>query len=272
MERVEGKKERPRLRIIESDSESEDDVDELSMSMRHVELIDKNLTKGENQISDMDHNDVSDNISVQWRRVRRRNLQRLEEFSWSSSDEESDGNCSVSCSSDRKFPEKVAEEAATASKKINDRNFPSSSTQHSIMSSSDRKTPELNISSIREKSMGSKNKSSDEKTAFNSGISLSDFISSSSLIVSSSDDDFSLVSTNSNKKNSKKFSWSFNKRQQEYTIGGDDNLPAFSIPSNLFDKLYDFQKDGVAWMAGLYFPKIGGILGDDMGMVSRIQR
>ena len=84
------------------------------------------------------------------------------------------------------------------------------------------------------------------------------------------DDDYPLVSTKLNKKNSKKkeFSWSFNKKRQEYTIGGNDKIPAFSIPSNLYDKLYEFQKDGVAWMASLYLPKIGGILGDDMGMVS----
>jgi len=43
-------------------------------------------------------------------------------------------------------------------------------------------------------------------------------------------------------------------------------MPPFSIPSVLYEKLYDFQKDGVAWMAGLHLPKIGGILGDDMGM------
>ena len=67
----------------------------------------------------------------------------------------------------------------------------------------------------------------------------------------------------------KTFSWSFNQKRREYTIGGNDKLPAFSIPSDLYDQLYDFQKDGVAWMAGLHLPKIGGILGDDMGMVSK---
>lgn len=43
--------------------------------------------------------------------------------------------------------------------------------------------------------------------------------------------------------------------------------PNFRIPTSLFNKLYDFQRTGVQWMAGLYNARIrGGVLGDDMGM------
>ena len=61
----------------------------------------------------------------------------------------------------------------------------------------------------------------------------------------------------------KGYSWSFNKNREEYIIGGNDKIPPFTIPSSLFNKLYDFQKDGVAWLATLYLKRIGGILGDD---------
>ena len=94
-------------------------------------------------------------------------------------------------------------------------------------------------------------------------------ISDDSISLSSSDDDFSVMGNEKSPKEKKRFAWSFNKKRREYTIGGDDKLPAFSIPSDLYESLYEFQKDGVAWMAGLHIPKIGGILGDDMGMVSR---
>jgi hypothetical protein len=57
--------------------------------------------------------------------------------------------------------------------------------------------------------------------------------------------------------------WLLKKSSKEYTIAGGvhENVPDFSIPAELFDKLYDFQKDGVAWMAGLHVGKVGGILG-----------
>ena len=43
--------------------------------------------------------------------------------------------------------------------------------------------------------------------------------------------------------------------------------PAFRVPVQLWKRLYDYQKTGVSWMAGLHANRVGGILGDDMGMV-----
>jgi SNF2 family DNA or RNA helicase len=43
--------------------------------------------------------------------------------------------------------------------------------------------------------------------------------------------------------------------------------PAFRVPVTLWKRLYDYQKTGVSWMAGLHANRVGGILGDDMGMV-----
>jgi SNF2 family DNA or RNA helicase len=43
--------------------------------------------------------------------------------------------------------------------------------------------------------------------------------------------------------------------------------PAFRVPIPLWKRLYDYQKTGVSWMAGLHSNRVGGILGDDMGMV-----
>jgi SNF2 family DNA or RNA helicase len=43
--------------------------------------------------------------------------------------------------------------------------------------------------------------------------------------------------------------------------------PAFRVPVTLWKRLYDYQKTGVSWMAGLHDNRVGGILGDDMGMV-----
>ncbi|KAL3915641.1 MAG: hypothetical protein SGILL_005551 [Bacillariaceae sp.] len=65
---------------------------------------------------------------------------------------------------------------------------------------------------------------------------------------------------------SKKNTWSFNKIRREYTIGGDGKMPPFSVPEDLYEQLYEFQKDGVKWLVGLHNGKIGGCLGDDMGM------
>jgi SNF2 family DNA or RNA helicase len=43
--------------------------------------------------------------------------------------------------------------------------------------------------------------------------------------------------------------------------------PTFRVPVPLWVRLYDYQKTGVSWMAGLHVNHVGGILGDDMGMV-----
>jgi len=42
--------------------------------------------------------------------------------------------------------------------------------------------------------------------------------------------------------------------------------PDLRVPKELFDLLYDFQRTGIEWMASLHAKRIGGILGDDMGM------
>jgi DNA excision repair protein ERCC-6 len=43
-------------------------------------------------------------------------------------------------------------------------------------------------------------------------------------------------------------------------------MPNLVIPSKLFMTLFDYQKEGVAWMAGLHHGGVGGLLGDDMGL------
>ena len=70
------------------------------------------------------------------------------------------------------------------------------------------------------------------------------------------------------KTKAKKNEWAFNKVRSEYSFGGDGVMPPFSMPASLFEALYPFQRDGVMWMAGLHTGKIGGCLGDDMGMFS----
>jgi len=42
--------------------------------------------------------------------------------------------------------------------------------------------------------------------------------------------------------------------------------PDFRIPVKLFQRLFDYQKVGVQWMAGLHENRIGAILADDMGL------
>ncbi|KAI0242666.1 DNA excision repair protein ERCC-6-like [Lamellibrachia satsuma] len=45
----------------------------------------------------------------------------------------------------------------------------------------------------------------------------------------------------------------------------------FFLYKGLHDKLYDYQREGVLWMWGLYKKHKGGILGDDMGLGKTIQ-
>jgi hypothetical protein len=58
--------------------------------------------------------------------------------------------------------------------------------------------------------------------------------------------------------NASKIGWAYNKTQREYAITGAKNMPALCLPSKLYDMLYDFQKYGVRWMAGLHVDKVGG--------------
>ena len=41
---------------------------------------------------------------------------------------------------------------------------------------------------------------------------------------------------------------------------------AFSVPAELYDRMYGHQREGVRWLWGLHQGDMGGILGDDMGM------
>jgi hypothetical protein len=65
--------------------------------------------------------------------------------------------------------------------------------------------------------------------------------------------------------------WAFNKSADEFyfdtSIDKKTRWPKFIVPGWLFRKLYGYQVTGIRWMGGLYFDNIGGVLGDDMGMV-----
>lgn len=64
--------------------------------------------------------------------------------------------------------------------------------------------------------------------------------------------------------------WWFIESRDEYFFRSSGvnqtKWPAFRLPGSLYRKLFDHQKSGVSWMGGLYHGKIGGVLGDDMGM------
>jgi SNF2 family DNA or RNA helicase len=69
-------------------------------------------------------------------------------------------------------------------------------------------------------------------------------------------------------KSSTESPWTYDDTVDEYSLvsRGQVKMPDFRIPASLFNRLFDHQKDGVAWMAGLHSPGVGGLLGDDMGM------
>lgn len=58
--------------------------------------------------------------------------------------------------------------------------------------------------------------------------------------------------------------WKYDASTKEYMHTSTN----FSIPKKLYNRLYDHQKEGVAWLSKLYNNNnnIGGILGDDMGL------
>jgi len=62
--------------------------------------------------------------------------------------------------------------------------------------------------------------------------------------------------------------WKFDKQRNEYTFQGGGEFPEFWIPAKLYESLYDHQRSGVQFLASLHQKGIGGVLGDDMGMVS----
>jgi SNF2 family DNA or RNA helicase len=238
--------------------------------LKHVRIDEEKKLQEDRNFDNIDNRHLRQNDRIQRKPPRGKNLQCLEDFSWSSSDEESEGSYSTSCLSKTDTPKQsVEDESITPRRKRESRAFRSSSVGFSTIFSSDRKVLDQTTSS-----RSTKLEPFHPKRASRAGVSPSDSSSVSLSILSSSDDEFSISSTESDNVTSKKktFSWSFNKNRREYTIGGNSKLPAFSIPSDLYDQLYDFQKDGVAWMAGLHLPKVGGILGDDMGMVNSTQR
>lgn len=64
--------------------------------------------------------------------------------------------------------------------------------------------------------------------------------------------------------------WTFSKQYQEYYLSKRKvegvPWPRLCLPSYVFKSLYPHQKTGVQWMAKRHAERIGGILGDDMGM------
>lgn len=56
--------------------------------------------------------------------------------------------------------------------------------------------------------------------------------------------------------------WRRSVLSKEYTMIDTSVLdaPDFRIPSLLFDRMYDHQKEGVAWMVGLHAGGVGGLL------------
>eukprot|EP00980_Cylindrotheca_fusiformis_P018600 scaffold6162_cov154-Cylindrotheca_fusiformis.AAC.10 len=67
--------------------------------------------------------------------------------------------------------------------------------------------------------------------------------------------------------------WSYNRKTNAFSVSSTDavRMPKLIVPKKLFEKLFDYQKDGVIWMAGLHHQKIGGLLGDDMGLGKTFQ-
>lgn len=60
--------------------------------------------------------------------------------------------------------------------------------------------------------------------------------------------------------------WTIHQRTQMATLGAD-----FRIPLEAYANLYPHQREGVKWLAGFAGNKVGGILGDDMGMGKTVQ-
>jgi len=73
--------------------------------------------------------------------------------------------------------------------------------------------------------------------------------------------------------------WTYDDAYQSYSLSSNgkiwpesenhlwtDAWPEFSIPKTLYDKLFNHQRIGVQWMAVRHASKVGGIMGDDMGM------
>ena len=53
--------------------------------------------------------------------------------------------------------------------------------------------------------------------------------------------------------------------------GEDSSAEAFSVPSELYKRMYPHQRIGIRWLWGLHQGDMGGILGDDMGLGKTFQ-
>ncbi|CAL1297537.1 unnamed protein product [Larinioides sclopetarius] len=61
--------------------------------------------------------------------------------------------------------------------------------------------------------------------------------------------------------------------KEQETAGSDmiEVADGFSVYHEIYDKLYPYQREGVAWMWKLFNMKKGGVLGDDMGLGKTFQ-
>lgn len=51
----------------------------------------------------------------------------------------------------------------------------------------------------------------------------------------------------------------------------DDRPHPFSLSMNIFERIFDYQQEGVAWLAKLWLKEQGGILADEMGLGKTVQ-
>ncbi|CAN0466540.1 unnamed protein product, partial [Scytosiphon promiscuus] len=51
----------------------------------------------------------------------------------------------------------------------------------------------------------------------------------------------------------------------------DSSAETFSVPSELYTRMYPHQRIGIRWLWGLHQGDMGGILGDDMGLGKTFQ-
>jgi hypothetical protein len=56
-----------------------------------------------------------------------------------------------------------------------------------------------------------------------------------------------------------------------YVLKSKDDDTELSVSSDLYNHLFDYQREGIKWMWGLYISGNGGILGDDMGLGKTMQ-
>jgi len=199
MEKYARKSGKTRIRIIESDSESdfedgddlenesisdESDVDKLSTSMKRVQLVD---TEGEESVHDtMDRCDLfNDNTRTT---PFGRNPSRLEDFSLSSSDE---SDSSTLHSSEKATNKKQIQERGSliSSKKKESCQSPPLLVDSPMISLCDKKTREPNESPLTTRTITQAHRLFATNAISSADLSLSDSLSSSSLSTSSSSDD-----------------------------------------------------------------------------------